>query len=86
MVKAGIGPRRQPRGLQAAGMTLPILMSSPAAVMAGAALFGGTFMGVVTLAMAAARRIGPLQPGRTVGSLAAGAAAAAVAVGAVVLG
>jgi len=57
--------------LQAVGMSLPCLWRSPAAALAGAALFGGTFMGITTLAMAAGRRLAPEAPGRIVGTLTA---------------
>jgi len=57
--------------VQAVGMSLPCLWRSPAAALAGAALFGGTFMGITTLAMAAGRRLAPAAPGRIVGTLTA---------------
>jgi MFS family permease len=57
--------------LQAAGMALPSLSRSPASALAGATLFGGTFMGITTLAMAAGRRLAPAAPGRIVGTLTA---------------
>jgi predicted MFS family arabinose efflux permease len=52
-------------------MALPSLSSGAAAALAGAALFGGTFMGITTLAMSAARRLSPDAPGRMVGTLTA---------------
>ena len=45
--------------VQAVGMALPSLSRSPAAALAGAALFGGTFMGITTLALAAGRTLAP---------------------------
>jgi MFS family permease len=57
---------------QAAGMALPSLSSSAAAALAGAALFGGTFVGIVALAMSAGRALAPATPGRVVGTLTAG--------------
>jgi MFS family permease len=69
-----IGPRRGLAAahlVQAAGMALPSLSSSAAAALAGAALFGGTFIGIVALAMDAGRRLSPASPGRTVGTLTA---------------
>ena len=56
---------------QAAGMALPSLSSSPGAALAGAALFGGTFMGITTLAMDAGRSLAPASPGRIIGTLTA---------------
>ncbi|BDG05217.1 YbfB/YjiJ family MFS transporter [Anaeromyxobacter oryzae] len=57
--------------VQAAGMALPSLSRSPGAALAGAALFGGTFMGITTLAMAAGRSLAPATPGRIVATLTA---------------
>ena len=57
--------------LQAAGMALPALWRSGTAALAGAALFGGTFMGITTLAMAAGRALAPEAPGRMVATLTA---------------
>lgn len=57
---------------QAAGMALPSLSSSAAAALAGAALFGGTMIGIVALAMSAGRALAPATPGRVVGTLTAG--------------
>jgi MFS family permease len=56
---------------QAAGMALPAVSWSAAAALAGAALFGGTFMGITTLAMAEGRALAPGSPGRIVGTLTA---------------
>lgn len=57
--------------VQAVGMALPSLSPGAPAALAGAALFGGTFMGITTLAMSAARRLSPEAPGRMVGTLTA---------------
>jgi MFS family permease len=57
---------------QAAGMALPSVSSSAAAALGGAALFGGTMIGVVALAMSAGRALAPATPGRVVGTLTAG--------------
>jgi MFS family permease len=57
--------------VQALGMALPSLSASPAAALLGAALFGGTFIGIVTLAMSAGRTLAPAAPGRIVGTLTA---------------
>jgi MFS family permease len=57
--------------VQAAGMALPALSRSAPAALLGAALFGGTFMGIATLAMAAGRSLAPASPGRIVGTLTA---------------
>jgi MFS family permease len=56
---------------QAVGMALPSLSSSAAAALGGAALFGGTFVGIVALAMSAGRALAPASPGRVVGTLTA---------------
>jgi MFS family permease len=57
--------------VQAAGMALPALRHTAAAALRGAALFGSTFMGIATLAMAAGRTLAPASPGRIVGTLTA---------------
>jgi MFS family permease len=57
---------------QAAGMALPSLSGSAVAALAGAALFGSTFIGIVALAMSAGRALAPATPGRVVGTLTAG--------------
>jgi MFS family permease len=56
---------------QAVGMALPSLSGSAAAALAGAALFGSTFIGIVALAMSAGRALAPATPGRVVGTLTA---------------
>jgi MFS family permease len=57
--------------MQAFGMSLPSLSPSATAALVGAALFGGTFMGITTLAMAAGRALAPESPGRVLGTLTA---------------
>jgi MFS family permease len=57
--------------LQAVGMALPALFASAAAAVVGAFLFGGTFMGIVTMALEAGRRLMPQAVARAVGSLTA---------------
>ena len=52
-------------------MALPSLSGSAAAALAGAALFGGTFIGIVALAMAAGRALAPATPARVIGTLTA---------------
>jgi MFS family permease len=73
-----LGGRHGPRRVlaiaylvQAVGMALPSLSPSPIAALAGAALFGGTFMGITTLALAAGRALAPSAPGRAIGTLTA---------------
>lgn len=57
--------------VQAGGMALPSLSPSAWAAVAGAALFGGTFMGITTLTVSAAREIAPAALGRAVATLTA---------------
>jgi MFS family permease len=52
-------------------MALPALSSRAAAAVAGALLFGGTFMGIVTATMALARRLDPRPGGGSIGTMAA---------------
>ena len=49
------GPARGRAALQAAGIALPALAGGSAAALVGAVLFGGTFIGVSTMALAAGR-------------------------------
>ena len=73
-VGARFGPRRgliAAHLLQGAGMALSASSNSPLAVLLGGAVFGGTFMGIVTLAMEAGRDLAPGAPGRIVGTLTA---------------
>lgn len=44
--------------LQAAGMVLPVVVRGPAAALTGAILFGATFIGISTIALAAGRHLG----------------------------
>ncbi|HET7754745.1 MAG TPA: YbfB/YjiJ family MFS transporter [Anaeromyxobacteraceae bacterium] len=55
--------------VQAAGMALPSISASAAAAIAGAVLFGGTFMGITALTMTAAREIAPAAVARLIASL-----------------
>ena len=74
-VARALGGRRALRlafAVQAAGMALPALSEAPAAALLGMLLFGGTFIGIVTLAMDLGRRLSPASAGRTIGSLTAG--------------
>jgi MFS family permease len=52
-------------------MALSASSNSPLAVLLGGAMFGGTFMGIVALAMEAGRDLAPGAPGRIVGTLTA---------------
>ena len=54
---------------QAAGMSLPALSPSAWAAMAGALLFGGTFMGITTVTLSLGRRLHPGRDGRVIGTL-----------------
>lgn len=62
--------------LQAVGMVLPAVSASLGAALAGAVLFGGTFMGITTLALAEGRAYGSpravavLSVGYSVGQIA----------------
>lgn len=70
----GLGPRRAlilAFGAQALGMALPALVPAPWAAVAGALLFGGTFIGIVTVTMELARRLMPHAQVRAIGSLTA---------------
>ena len=58
-------------GVQALGMAAPTLSDSAAAALLGALLFGGTFMGIVTMTMEVARRLAPQAAVRTIGTLTA---------------
>lgn len=52
-------------GLEAAGVLLSISEGGPAALILGAALLGGTFMGISALGLVAGRRLSPGDPRRT---------------------
>ncbi len=56
---------------QAAGMALPALSDHPAMVLGGAVLYGGTFMGIVGMALAFGRKIAPGHVTRGMGLLTA---------------
>ncbi len=56
---------------QALGMAVPALSTAPWAAVAGALLFGGTFIGIVTVTMELARRLVPHAQVRAIGSLTA---------------
>lgn len=58
-------------GLQAIGIVLPALSPGVVAAYAGALLFGGTFMGIVTLTMSLGQRLAPQQSTRVLGLLTA---------------
>jgi MFS family permease len=67
-----VGPRKAlvaAFGAQAIGMSLPALSSSASAAMAGALLFGGTFMGITTLTMSFGRILHPGREGRVIATL-----------------
>lgn len=57
--------------IQAIGVALPALVPHPAAVLLGAAMYGGTFLGIVGMALALGRAITPDRPARTMGLLTA---------------
>ena len=57
--------------LQAVGVVLPVLSSHPVMVLLGAILFGGTFMGITTLALTAGRLLCEHEGNRAVGQLTA---------------
>lgn len=57
--------------IQTVGIALPALWAHPAAVMIGAVMFGGTFLGIAGLAMAYGRVLAPERPARTMGLLTA---------------
>jgi MFS family permease len=67
-----VGPRKAlvaGFGAQAIGMSLPALSSSAWAALAGALLFGGTFMGITTLTMSLGRALHRGGEGRVIGTL-----------------
>lgn len=53
--------------LQAIGIVLPVFFPQPAGVLMGAILFGGTFMGIVGLALASGGAMLPSARGRVIG-------------------
>jgi predicted MFS family arabinose efflux permease len=69
-----LGPRRAlvlAFGTQAIGMALPAVSGAAWAALLGALLFGGTFMGIVTVSLELARRLVPEAAVRAIGSLSA---------------
>ena len=56
-------------GVQAAGIVLPVLWPGIAGIYGGALLFGGTMLGIVTLALGWGRSLLPQQAGRVIGIL-----------------
>lgn len=55
--------------VQAVGIVLPLLLPNAAGAFGGALLFGGTMLGIVTLALGWGRTLLPHQTGRVVGIL-----------------
>ncbi|CAA7618591.1 putative major facilitator superfamily, general substrate transporter [Candidatus Terasakiella magnetica] len=55
--------------VQAVGVALPAFSSHPAVVLLGAVMYGGTFLGIVGVALAMGRAITPGNPARTMGWL-----------------
>ncbi|MBC7907988.1 MAG: YbfB/YjiJ family MFS transporter [Rhodospirillaceae bacterium] len=56
---------------QAVGIALPALSNHPVAVLMGAVLYGGTFLGIVGMSLAFGRAITPRNPAFTIGWLTA---------------
>lgn len=57
--------------VQAVGVALPALSNHPAAVLAGAVMYGGTFLGIVGMSLAFGRAINPAGAARMIGLLTA---------------
>ena len=57
--------------LQALGIALPVMTGNGIAAIASAILFGGTFMGIATLAVAFGRHLAPQDAARAIGMLTA---------------
>lgn len=57
--------------VQAVGVALPALSGHPAAVLAGAVLYGGTFLGIVGMSLAFGRTLNPAGAARIMGLLTA---------------
>ena len=55
--------------LQVAGILLPVLVPGPWAAMMGALLFGGTFIGMVSLVLSMAGRYYPTMPAKMMGKM-----------------
>lgn len=74
-MSARIGPRRAYAAaavLEAAGVLLAGGWPTPAGLLAGAALLGGTFMGLTALSFAVARELGPNAQERQIAILTTG--------------
>jgi len=56
---------------QAVGVALPVFFPDPLGVFTGAILFGGTFIGIPTVALSAAREMEPGRHSRVIGKLTA---------------
>ncbi len=56
---------------QAVGIVLPVYWPTTTGTLLGAILYGGTFMGIVTLSMHFGRQLSPHAPHRTIGMLTA---------------
>ena len=65
-------------GLQIVGIVLPVLVGGLAAALAGAALFGGTFIGMVSLVLTMAGRFYPTRPAKMMGRMTLGYGAAQI--------
>lgn len=57
--------------VQAVGVALPALSSHPAAVLAGAVMYGGTFLGIVGMSLAFGRTLNPAGAAKVMGLLTA---------------
>lgn len=55
--------------LQIAGILLPVIVPGPSAAMLGALLFGGTFIGMVSLVLSMAGRYYPTMPAKMMGKM-----------------
>jgi MFS family permease len=55
--------------LQTLGIALPVVDHSPIMAMAGAFLFGGTFIGIVSLVLTMAGRYYPTRPAKMMGKM-----------------
>jgi predicted MFS family arabinose efflux permease len=56
-------------GLQTVGILLPVLVPGAVAAFAGAILFGGTFIGIVSLVLTMAGRYYPTRPAKIMGKM-----------------
>ncbi|MES9992244.1 MAG: YbfB/YjiJ family MFS transporter [Candidatus Thiodiazotropha sp.] len=55
--------------LQTVGILLPVMAATPSMAMAGALLFGGTFIGIVSLVLTMAGRYYPTRPAKMMGKM-----------------